>query len=562
MNNALKEIKKTGATFTPKGLANYLAQKICSTVDTSLSSLTVLDPACGDGSLLSAIYELEGDRIDSLIGYDTNEQYLQSARLALQCVDSEKKCEFICEDFLTVCPNATNLYSNNLRREFADIVIANPPYVRTQILGAVKAKQLARDFNLTGRVDLYYPFLMAMTNALRKGGILGVITSNRYISTKSGSDIRKFLLDNYEVIEIIDLGDTKLFDAAVLPAIFIGRKKESRNSTSKVGKYISVYEADKDDRSEVICSLKDIYDVLKSERHGSYMVNEQKYLLKVGLLKHSADKTGIWQMSNEEENEWINAIDAHTAFRIRDKFKVRVGIKSCADNVFISQLWDKEGYKIEKDLIRSMISQENIEAWTIDKDSMLDILYPHYSKDGKRQVYEIDKYPSALRYLQAHKNQLEERKYLIKAGRKWYEYWVPQNPAFWELPKVVFPDISVRPRFCFDESGAVVNGNCYWMCAQNEEEISLLLLIEGISNSSVMIKYHDLCFNNKLYSGRRRYLAQYIEQYPIPSPELDSSKQIVSLVKKLNNISDINEKKSLISEIDRLVKISFGITDC
>ena len=60
---------------------------------------------------------------------------------------------------------------------------------------------------------------MAMTNALKKGGILGVITSNRYISTKSGSDIRKYLLDNYEIIEIIDLGDTKLFDAAVLPAI-------------------------------------------------------------------------------------------------------------------------------------------------------------------------------------------------------------------------------------------------------------------------------------------------------------------------------------------------------
>ena len=100
------------------------------------------------------------------------------------------------------------------------------------------------------------------------------------------------------------------------------------------------------------------------------------------------------------------------------------------------------------------------------------------------------------------------------------------------------------------------------MCAQNEEEKFLLLLIEGISNSNVMVKYHDLCFNNKLYSGRRRYLAQYIEQYPIPSPELDSSKQIVSLVKKLNSNSDINKKKSLISEIDRLVKISFGITDC
>lgn len=100
------------------------------------------------------------------------------------------------------------------------------------------------------------------------------------------------------------------------------------------------------------------------------------------------------------------------------------------------------------------------------------------------------------------------------------------------------------------------------MCAQNEEERSLLLLIEGVSNSSVMIKYHDLCFNNKLYSGRRRYLAQYIEQYPIPSPELESSKQIMALVEKLNNSSDACEKESLASEIDNLVKISFGVIDC
>lgn len=48
---------------------------------------------------------------------------------------------------------------DNIKNEFADIVIANPPYVRTQVLGTAKAKQLARDFNLTGRVDLYYPFL-------------------------------------------------------------------------------------------------------------------------------------------------------------------------------------------------------------------------------------------------------------------------------------------------------------------------------------------------------------------------------------------------------------------
>lgn len=72
-----------------------------------------------------------------------------------------------------------------------------------------------------------------MTNALKKGGLLGVITSNRYISTKSGSDIRKFLVENYEILEVIDLGDTKLFNAAVLPAIFIGKRRKVIRKTPR-----------------------------------------------------------------------------------------------------------------------------------------------------------------------------------------------------------------------------------------------------------------------------------------------------------------------------------------
>lgn len=556
--NTASEIKKSGATFTPAELSIFLASKLLALAG---SSLDVLDPACGDGSLLSAIYRLGGNRIKSLTGYDTNQSYLHDAKLAISQVSGDITPRLQCSDFLSVCPNVIDLFSISTQREFADLIIANPPYVRTQVLGAAKAQQLAHDFNLTGRVDLYYPFLMAMTNALKKGGLLGVITSNRYLTTKSGSDIRKYLLDNYDIIEVIDLGDTKLFDAAVLPAIFIGRKKETKTTISKVGKYTSIYEADADDESKALFALGSIYDVLKSENPGSYMVDGQKYILKKGLLKHPADKTGIWQMSNPIENEWIETINAHAAFRVKDKFKVRVGIKSCADNVFITQQWRNEGYAIEEDLLCPMISQENIEAWKINRESMLDILYPHYSDNGKRLVYDIENYPNAKQYLEGHREQLEGRNYVIKAGRKWYEYWVPQNPASWKLPKVVFPDISVRPRFCFDESGAVVNGNCYWMCATNEEEKDLLLLIEGVSNSDVMITYHDLCFNNKLYSGRRRYLSQYIEQYPMPDPKTDVAQDIIAKVREINEATDNSQIVQLRADINNLVKRAFGLTD-
>ena len=50
------------------------------------------------------------------------------------------------------------------------------------MLGAVAAKKLATRFGLTGRVDLYHAFVKAMTMALRGGGWLGLLTSNRFLS--------------------------------------------------------------------------------------------------------------------------------------------------------------------------------------------------------------------------------------------------------------------------------------------------------------------------------------------------------------------------------------------
>jgi hypothetical protein len=238
---------------------------------------------------------------------------------------------------------------------------------------------------------------------------------------------------------------------------------------------------------------------------------------------------------------------------------VRVGIKSCADKIFINGLWNREKIVVEDELLSPLISQENIDTWRIDRSTMPLILYPHYSMDGKRMVYDINCFPQARKYLESHREELEKREYLLKANRAWYEYWVPQNPALWSLPKVVFPDISLYPRFCYDESGAVVNGNCYWMCATTETERQLLLLVEGVCNSDVMVKYHDLCFNNKLYSGRRRYLSQYIEKYPVPDPNSNIAKEIVIVVDSINKETNPQTRDSYVKCLNDLVRQAFGL---
>ena len=101
--------------------------------------------------------------------------------------------------------------SFNSRSKTYDIVVANPPFVRTQVLGGKRAKVLADKFNLSGRVDLYQVFTAQIARVLKVNGIMGLIVPNRFLTTKSGRTMRQLLANQFTIDSIFDLGDTRLF---------------------------------------------------------------------------------------------------------------------------------------------------------------------------------------------------------------------------------------------------------------------------------------------------------------------------------------------------------------
>ena len=328
-----------------------------------------------------------------------------------------------------------------------------------------------------------------------------------------------------------------------LARVFMKRKHE------KGGKFRNETEASSDS-----ISVPSVANVLRSE-DGLYEVNGKTFKKESGHIRDTSNHQEPWILASTEQESWLDKVDSAAYCRIQDVGKVRVGVKTTADNVFIRDDWDSLPDETpEEQWVKPLISSGNTARWKAHNDSCHKILYPYYTDNGKRRVANLSEYPHMKDYLESYYDQLSGRSYVLKANREWFEIWVPQDPSAWTSPKVVFPDISSDARFLVDESGSVVDGNCYWIQVKNDDS-DLLYLIAAVANSSLMAKYHSLAFQNVLYSGKRRYLTQYVAKYPIPDPASDASRELIDYVKAAIHSNDgVDEKR-----IDDLVASAFNI---
>ncbi|RGK65914.1 Eco57I restriction-modification methylase domain-containing protein [Enterocloster bolteae] len=523
----IKKEKTNGVVYTPTVMADYLSlemirYKPCNSNSTGV--IRVLDPAVGKGELLisflKAIKKICTVKIE-VVGYETDMAICKETRETLSNLFPDVELSIRNEDFLkAVEEQTTGLY---------DYVIANPPYVRTQIIGSEKAQKMSSKLKLSGRIDIYYAFIICTKSVLKDDGIAGYITSNKFLTIKSGAAVRNYIIDNYKIHRIIDFGDTKLFSASVLPCIMVFSK--GKTTQRKEVLFTSVYQASK---NQTDGNITNIFDAI--HKSGCYKTpDDKRFMYQQGVIQ-SVDKDCLWNIQSNESPKWLSVVESNTWQRFFDIGKIRVGIKTTADNVFIGNDWNGDKANIE--LLRPLITHRNAGQFLPNNTDLWKVLYTHTSVNGKKVAYDIEDYPYAKQYLSEHFEQLSSRKYVIQAKRNWYEIWVPQNPESWKKRKIVFRDISEQPQFWLDTSGAIVNGDCYWIEIYDHVIEDVIYLALAIANSRFIEKYYDVKFNTKLYSGKRRYMSQYVEQFPIPLYTTELAQEAISLVKKI-----IAEKK-------------------
>ena len=107
-----------------------------------------------------------------------------------------------------------------------------------------------------------------------------------------------------------------------------------------------------------------------------------------------------------------------------------------------------------------------------------------------------------------------------------------------------------------DRSGAVVNGNCYWISLEDIADEDLAYLMLAVANSNLGVRFYDETCGNKLYSGKRRWITQYVQRMPLPNPATDEARRVIALARLVTHGEDVTAE--LVAELDDAVTAAFA----
>ena len=549
-----KKRKEQGIYYTPTFVVDYIVRNAlkpvldnCKSIN-DLKKIKVLDPACGSGSFLikaldaitKKYHEFGVDNhilkrqiiLENIYGVDLDTQAVEIARLnlSINSLDSKEELPRLDKNI----KNGNSLISGtdeemkkqfgknwkdkkpfNWQEEFPevfkqggfDVIIGNPPYVRQEEIKEYKEIFLKLFPNVAnGTVDLYVYFFERAIQLLKNNGVLGFITSNKFIKAGYGKNLRKYFKENLKINQLIDEFDRKVFDdAAVDPCMILIQKEKPLEN--------------------------------------SYIL----YNYKTNILQADLNESG-WTFANEESLDLKSKIEQKgKKIKDWDGVNIRRGIVTGLNEAFIVNLDNKEKL-LEQDkncdsLIKPLLAGRNLKRYFADFDNkfLLKIL------PGSN----IDDCEPIKKHLLNFKDELSER-WEPKNGKiKWFELRPCVYYEEFEKPKIIYPDISDTGGFYWDDEGYFLNNTVYMITGNIKKSWV------GLLNSKLINWYYKKIASG-LGEGGVRYFTQFVKELPIPenTKSLDDlTKKMLDLNKELKEISEHSDKwENIKSEIKKTDK--------
>ncbi len=492
--------KELGVVLTPPKTVEYIISRLGEIKDKQ----KILDPCVGPGIFIKKLIE-SGVGKNQIFAYDINSSFQK---------EIEKLGIFFKKQDTLIA-----LYPDSYK-EF-DYIVGNPPYLNKASAYVRKSKLKLR--KIYGNINAHETYAMFIVNSiwrLKEGGKLGFITSDSFLTLSTHKKLRRFILNNCKINEIL-LAPKNLFsnqNVSTSPVIIIltkcsGQKNRKLRENNKM-KIIPRVNSEDD-----YCTPQILYE------------NEQ---LKYNSLPFNIFFTDV-------EDEVIDLFEK--APKLEDFIQGYIGMHTHDNKRFIAAIEGTELAKIFRK--RNMKIVDSTKKYSIiERENLKSNHWKPYLKRGGADQY----YRPIMEALDWKKESLNK-------------YDIPKNVPF-EKEGIIISGVSTRLAARYMPRG------CYW---DSNKAIGFI-----IKNKSISIPYVLGLLNSSLYN----YLAKGIinntssiqitgiHALPFITPDNEIKKKVETLVNKIIekkiknlNFNYVTEQKEIDNIIFNFYKSKFQFSE-
>lgn len=380
-----------------------------------------------------------------------------------------------------------------------DIVIGNPPYIQLQKMGIeADALQEAGFSTFVRTGDIYCLFYEQAFNILKPGGNLVFITGSAWLRSNYGKALRKFFIENTNPIQLIDLSDSQIFQSAtVLTTIFQYKKEQNANC------------------------LKSLRVTRKTQQ---YVNQLSSYFKENGTLLNNPGET-TWAINDKEKADIIFFVEGAGKPLKYWNIEINYGLKTGLNEAYvINQTQRDEFIHSEpncKKIIKPLLRGRDIGKYTVHFQSIYLLNIHNGVKEKNIKPIDVNKdYPIIYKHLKQFEAELKNR---ADKGDDWTNLRNCAYIDYFELPKIIYPNMIKDISFTYDEGVYFLNDKCFLISG---EKLKYLL---GILNA----KLFRYCFEERFpeLQGNSREIKTFVlQEIPIKYPDEKEEALVSNLV--------------------------------